>query len=76
MRKGRQPSVIKIGSLHRGRADDDAAPYIRLSGKWVEAAGFKCDATVRVVVADGEVWLVAAPSKCREAASKQLLLFK
>jgi hypothetical protein len=51
--------ILKVGKVfwHRPGAHSVARPLIRLSGKWLERAGFQISDTFEVRVHDGGIWL-------------------
>lgn len=47
----KQYRFIKLQPLHRNY-DYKPVPFLRLSGKWLQQAGFSIDTTVTVIVED------------------------
>jgi hypothetical protein len=61
MSNGRQPRTIKVGRISQRRVGGRRlvfVPLIRLSGKWLDGAGFVENSNVEVVILHGEIRLV------------------
>ncbi len=57
------PRTLKVGRLYPislGNRSPDPVPFIRLQGKWLAELGFKEGDIADVVIAPGEIRLVAS----------------
>ncbi len=53
---------LKVGVTMQVRGTTSrSVPFIRLSGQWLERAGFSTGAEVQVVVTNGEIRLLCTP---------------
>ena len=56
---------MKVGGLYRMRRGQQASavPFIRLSGKWLEQAGFLVGGAIHVEVTPGSIRLTVASDR-------------
>jgi len=62
-----QPQTIKVGRTYRGA--NSRVPFIRLSGNWLEEAGFSEGDVAQVSVARGEIRLTCLGSSSDKVAA-------
>jgi hypothetical protein len=64
--------TITIGSLFRSTSTrgDARVPYVRMSGQWLEKAGFACGARLLIATEEGKLVITLAPPKQVERAAK------
>jgi len=51
--------LLRPEDMYRPPPDREPAPWLRLSGRWLQRAGFEIDGVVRVQVAQGKLVITA-----------------
>lgn len=64
--------TITISRLFRSTSTggDTRVPYVRMSGRWLEKAGFKCGARLLIATEKGKLVITLAPPEAVEQPAK------
>lgn len=64
--------TITIGSLFRSSSTHGGGrvPYVRMSGRWLEKAGFACGARLLIATEEGKLVITLAPRELAQGPVK------